>query len=74
MVKLENLRGGEEMQLMSLGQILDEVVSKLERAIKNCEEFAHKNCHECNFGVKWDSMVVPIKDELLVSFMRLAGR
>jgi len=39
-------------------------VSKLERAVKNCEEFAHKTCHECNFGVEWDSTVVPLKDEL----------
>jgi hypothetical protein len=39
-------------------------ISKLERAVKNCEEFAHKTCHESNFGVKWDSTVVPIKDEL----------
>ncbi len=42
----------------------DTYVSRLERAIKNCEEFTHKTCHECNFGVKWDSIVVPIKDEL----------
>ncbi|WP_299197384.1 CZB domain-containing protein [Thermocrinis sp.] len=39
-------------------------ISKLERAIRNHEEFAHKTCHECSFGVKWDSMVVPIKEEL----------
>ncbi len=39
-------------------------VSRLERAIKNCEEFTHKTCHECNFGVEWNSMVVPVKDEL----------
>jgi len=39
-------------------------ISQLERAIKNCEDFAHKTCHECNFGVKWDSMVVPVKDKL----------
>jgi hypothetical protein len=36
-------------------------ISKLERAIRNREEFAHRTCHECNFGVKWDSMVVPVK-------------
>jgi hypothetical protein len=62
------------MQLTRLRELLDEVdilisqhaiyISKLERAIKNREEFAHKTCHECNFGVKWDSMVVPIKGEL----------
>jgi hypothetical protein len=39
-------------------------ISKLERAINNREEFAHKTCHECGFGVKWDSMVVPVKSEL----------
>jgi transcriptional regulator with XRE-family HTH domain len=39
-------------------------VSRLEKAIKNGEEFTHKTCHECNFGVEWDSTVVPIKDEL----------
>ena len=39
-------------------------ISKLERAVKNREEFAHKTCHQCNFGVEWDSMVVPVKDKL----------
>jgi hypothetical protein len=39
-------------------------ISKLERAVKNHEEFAHKTCHECSFGIKWDSMVVPVKSEL----------
>jgi hypothetical protein len=63
------------MSLTSLRKLINETdmfisqhaiyISKLERAIKNCEDFAHKTCHECNFGVKWDSMVVPIKDELL---------
>ena len=63
------------MSLTSLRELINEIdmfisqhaiyISKLERAIKNCEDFAHKTCHECNFGVKWDSMVVPIKDELL---------
>jgi len=63
-----------KMSLTSLRELLGEVdmfisqhaiyISKLERAIKNREEFAHKTCHECNFGVKWDSMVVPIKDGL----------
>jgi hypothetical protein len=62
------------MLLTRLRELLSEVdmlisqhaiyISKLERAVKNCEEFAHKTCHECNFGVKWDSMVVPIKDKL----------
>ncbi len=62
------------MQLTRLRELINETemfisqhaiyISKLERAIKNREEFAHKTCHECNFGVKWDSMVVPIKDEL----------
>jgi len=39
-------------------------ISKLERAVKNHEEFAHKTCHECSFGIKWDSIVVPVKGEL----------
>jgi len=39
-------------------------ISKLERAIKDGKEFAHKTCHQCIFGVKWDSMVVPVKDRL----------
>jgi hypothetical protein len=39
-------------------------ISNLERAIKNREEFTHKTCHECNFGVEWDSKVVPVKDKL----------
>jgi transcriptional regulator with XRE-family HTH domain len=42
----------------------DTYVSRLERAIKDGEEFAHKTCHECNFGVEWDSTVVPVKSEL----------
>ena len=42
----------------------DTYVSRLERAIKDGEEFAHKTCHECNFGVKWEGMVVPVKSEL----------
>ncbi|WP_333784411.1 CZB domain-containing protein [Thermocrinis sp.] len=37
-------------------------VSKLERAIKNRDNFTHKTCHECDFGVIWDSKVAPIKD------------
>ncbi len=62
------------MQLTELWQILEEVdtfisqhalyVSKLERVIRNREEFPHKNCHQCNFGLKWDNVVVPVKDEL----------
>jgi len=62
------------MPLTRLKELLNEVdmlisqhviyISKLERAIKNCEEFARKTCHECSFGVKWDSMVVPVKDKL----------
>lgn len=42
----------------------DTYVSRLERAIKDGEEFAHKTCHECNFGVEWDSIVVPVKGGL----------
>ncbi len=62
------------MQLTRLRELINETdmfisqhviyISKLERAVKNCEEFAHETCHECNFVVKWDSMVVPVKDEL----------
>lgn len=62
------------MSLTRLRELLDEAdmlisqhaiyISKLERAIKNGKEFAHKTCHECNFGVRWDGMVVPIKGEL----------
>jgi hypothetical protein len=62
------------MSLARLKELLNEAdilisqhaiyISKLERAIRNREEFAHKTCHECNFGVKWDSMVVPVKSEL----------
>ena len=39
-------------------------ISKLERAIKDGKEFAHKTCHQCIFGVKWDGMVVPVKGGL----------
>ncbi len=59
------------MSLTRLKELLNEVdvfisqhaiyISKLERAIRNREEFAH---HECNFGVKWESTVVPVKDVL----------
>jgi hypothetical protein len=42
----------------------DTYVSRLESAIKDGEEFAHKTCHECNFGVEWDSIVVPVKGGL----------
>ncbi len=62
------------MSLTRLRELLNEVdilisqhaiyISKLERAIKDVKEFAHKTCHQCNFGVKWDSMVVPVKGEL----------
>ena len=62
------------MSLTRLRELLDEgdmfishhalYISKLEKAIRNREEFAHKTCHECNFGVKWDGMVVPVKSEL----------
>jgi hypothetical protein len=62
------------MPLTRLREFLNEVdilisqhaiyISKLERAIKDGEEFAHKTCHECNFGVEWDSMVVPVKSGL----------
>jgi hypothetical protein len=62
------------MPLTRLRELLDEVdilisqhaiyISKLERAIRNREEFAHRTCHECNFGVKWDGIVVPVKGGL----------
>jgi hypothetical protein len=62
------------MPLTSLRELLDEVdmlisqhaiyISKLERAVKNREDFAHKTCHQCNFGVEWDSIVVPVKGGL----------
>jgi hypothetical protein len=42
----------------------DAYVSRLEKAIKDGEEFTHKTCHECDFGVEWDSSVVPVKSEL----------
>jgi hypothetical protein len=69
------------MSLTRLEELINEIdmfisqhaiyISKLERTIKNREEFAHKTCHECSFGVKWDSMVVPIKDELPEEFRTL---
>jgi hypothetical protein len=62
------------MPLTRLRELLNEMsmfisqhaiyISKLERAVKNREEFAHKTCHQCNFGVELDSMVVPVKDKL----------
>ena len=62
------------MPLTRLKELLNEVdilisqhaiyISKLERAIKDGKEFVHKNCHQCIFGVKWDGMVVPVKDRL----------
>jgi hypothetical protein len=39
-------------------------ISRLESAIKDGKEFSHKTCHQCNFGVEWDSIVVPVKSKL----------
>jgi len=39
-------------------------ISKLERALKKGESFDHKDCHSCAFGRRWDSEIVPIKDDL----------
>jgi hypothetical protein len=62
------------MTLTRLKELINEIdvfisqhaiyISKLERAIKDGKEFAYKTCHECNFGVEWDSKVVPVKGEL----------
>jgi hypothetical protein len=62
------------MPLTRLKELLNEVdilisqhaiyIYKLERAIRDGKEFAHKNCHQCIFGVKWDGMVVPVKGGL----------
>lgn len=38
--------------------------SMLEKAMEKVKEFDHKSCHECNFGVKWDNEVAPLKDKL----------
>jgi hypothetical protein len=39
-------------------------ISMLEKAIEKGEEFDHKSCHECKFGVEWDNNVAPLKDKL----------
>ena len=39
-------------------------ISKLERALKKGENFEHKDCHSCKFGMLWDSEIVPVKHEL----------
>ena len=39
-------------------------MSMLEKAIKKGEEFDHKSCRECKFGLKWDNHITPLKNEL----------
>ncbi len=39
-------------------------LNKLEKALIEGMPFEHKDCHSCNFGKKWDEIVVPIKDQL----------
>jgi hypothetical protein len=62
------------MSLTRLRELLNEVdilisqhtiyISKLERAFKNREDFAHQTRDKDGFGARWNSMVVPIKGEL----------
>jgi hypothetical protein len=62
------------MSLARIKEFLDEVdifiaqhaiyISMLEKTIEKGEEFDHKSCHECKFGVEWDNHIVPLKNEL----------
>jgi hypothetical protein len=62
------------MPLVRIKEFLDEVdmliaqhaiyMSMLEKAIEKGEEFDHKSCHECKFGVMWDNHIAPLKNEL----------
>jgi hypothetical protein len=62
------------MVLEKIKEFLDEVdmliaqhaiyISKLEKTINKGGEFDHKSCNECNFGVKWNNHVAPLKDDL----------
>jgi TolA-binding protein len=62
------------MPLVRIKEFLDEAdmliaqhaiyISNLEKAIEKGEEFDHKSCHECKFGLEWDSHVAPLKNEL----------
>lgn len=62
------------MSLVRIKEFLDEVdmliaqhaiyISNLEKAIKKGEEFDHKSCHECKFGVEWDNHIAPLKNKL----------
>jgi uncharacterized protein (UPF0335 family) len=61
------------MSLVRIKEFLDEAdiliaqhaiyISKIERAMKKGEESDHKSCHECKFGLEWDSHVAPLKNE-----------
>jgi hypothetical protein len=61
------------MSLARIKEFLDEAdmliaqhaiyMSKLEKAIEKGEEFDHKSCHECKFGLEWYSQVAPLKNE-----------
>ena len=61
------------MPLVRIKEFLDEAdiliaqhaiyISKLERAMKKGEESDRKSCHECKFGLEWDSHVAPLKNE-----------
>jgi 2-methylcitrate dehydratase PrpD len=49
-------------------------ISKLEKAMKKGEEFDHKSCHECKFGLEWDNHVAPLKNELHDELRSLAEK
>jgi hypothetical protein len=61
------------MSLVRIKEFLDEAdmliaqhaiyISNLEKAMKKGEEFDRKSCHECKFGLEWDSHVAPLKNE-----------
>jgi hypothetical protein len=61
------------MSLVRIKEFLDEVdmliaqhaiyISNLEKAIEKGEEFDHKSCHECKFGLEWNSHIAPLKNE-----------
>ncbi len=70
------------MPLVRIKEFLDEVdiliaqhaiyISNLEKAIEKGEEFNHKSCHECKFGIEWDNHIAPLKNELYDELRSLA--
>lgn len=71
------------MPLTKLAELLTDVdifisqhalyINNLERAIKEGTPFEHKDCHNCNFGKRWDELVAPVKEELPEDIRAVVG-